>query len=189
LLTGSGVAGSTAGFDWGLTSFLTPYGTAKVFTNPQMVKWLTDGLEIATYNPQSFGQHIRRLYTAWEANPEIRDEIRQMINGMSQDSIEPIKYQQSESAQQESEVKNELSFRKAVPSSVANSVIPTPKASLNKELDELLASVNQSNIPLVPPATAVRPQDMLSETILPNPKDRELAERLAMGSSGIGSLT
>ncbi len=61
--------------------------------------------------------------------------------------------------------------------------------NLSSQLDSALQSFQPSNIPLVPPATAVRPQDMLSETILPNPKDRELAERLAMGSSGIGSLT
>jgi len=60
--------------------------------------------------------------------------------------------------------------------------------NLSSQLDSALQSLQPSNIPLVPPATAVRPQDMLSETILPNPKDRELAERLAMGSSGIGSL-
>jgi hypothetical protein len=52
----------------------------------------------------------------------------------------------------------------------------------------MLASVNQSNIPLVPPATAVTPQSMISETILPNPKDRELAERLMANKSGIGGL-
>jgi hypothetical protein len=61
--------------------------------------------------------------------------------------------------------------------------------NLSSQLDSALQSFQPSNIPLVPPATAVRPQDMLSETILPNPKDRELAERLAMRSSGIGSLT
>ncbi len=60
--------------------------------------------------------------------------------------------------------------------------------NLSSQLDSALQGLQPSNIPLVPPATAVRPQDMLSETILPNPKDRELAERLAMGSSGIGSL-
>ena len=60
--------------------------------------------------------------------------------------------------------------------------------NLSSQLDSALQSFQPSNIPLVPPATAVRPQDMLSETILPNPKDRELAERLAMRSSGIGSL-
>ena len=79
-------------------------------------------------------------------------------------------------------------FERTVPSSVAKKVLPEQKESLGNQLDQMLASFQPSNIPLVPPATAVRPQDMLSETILPNPKDRELAERLAMRSSGIGSL-
>ena len=43
-------------------------------------------------------------------------------------------------------------------------------------------------MPIVPPATAVTPQSMISETILPNPKDRELAERLMANKSGIGGL-
>lgn len=67
--------------------------------------------------------------------------------------------------------------------------IQKQKDNLSSQLDSALQGFQPSNIPLVPPATAVRPQDMLSETILPNPKDRELAERLAMRSSGIGSLT
>jgi uncharacterized protein YbjQ (UPF0145 family) len=187
LLTGTGVAGSTGGFDWGVTSFLTPYATAKIFTNPAMVKWFTNGLEIATYNPQSFGQHVRRLYSVWEANPEIRDEVRQMINGMSQDSIEPIEYQKSQSGNGVPEVKNELSFRDVVPNSVANKVVPVQNANLKNEIESMLSSVNQSDIPLVPPVTSVTPEAMLSETILPNPDDREIAQRM-MGARGIGSL-
>jgi len=76
-----------------------------------------------------------------------------------------------------------------VTSSISSEVMPKEKQRVGEQLAQMLASFQPSNIPLVPPATAVRPQDMLSETILPNPKDRELAERLAMGSSGIGSLT
>jgi hypothetical protein len=60
--------------------------------------------------------------------------------------------------------------------------------NLNSQLDSALQGFQPSDIPLVPPANAVRPQDMINETILPNPKDRELAERQMMRSSGIGSL-
>jgi hypothetical protein len=60
--------------------------------------------------------------------------------------------------------------------------------NLNSQLDSALQGFQPSNIPLVPPANAIRPQDMINETILPNPKDRELAERQMMRSSGIGSL-
>ena len=52
----------------------------------------------------------------------------------------------------------------------------------------MLANIKPSNIPLVPPATAGTPASMISETILPNPKDRELAERLAANKGGIGGL-
>jgi len=78
-------------------------------------------------------------------------------------------------------------FKRTVPSSVADKVLPEQKAKLSEQLDTMLASVTPSDIPIVPPATAVTPESMISETILPNPKDRELAERL-MNKSGIGGL-
>jgi hypothetical protein len=78
-------------------------------------------------------------------------------------------------------------FKRTVPSSVADKVLPEQKANLSEQLDTMLASFTPSNIPIVPPATAVTPESMISETILPNPKDRELAERL-MNKSGIGGL-
>ena len=65
--------------------------------------------------------------------------------------------------------------------------MPEEKQRIGDQLNEMLASVDQSNIPLVPPATSVTPEAMLSETILPNPDDREIAQRM-MGGRGIGSL-
>lgn len=62
------------------------------------------------------------------------------------------------------------------------------RKNLGTQLDQALQSFQPSNIPLVPPATAVTPESMLSETILPNPKDREILERRMRGT-GIGSLT
>ena len=62
------------------------------------------------------------------------------------------------------------------------------KQSLAAQLDQALQSFQPSNIPLVPPVTAVTPESMLSETILPNPRDREILERRMRGT-GIGSLT
>jgi hypothetical protein len=79
-------------------------------------------------------------------------------------------------------------FQRTVPSSVASEVMPKERQRVGEQLDQMLASFQPSNIPLVPPANAIRPQDMINETILPNPKDRELAERQMMRSSGIGSL-
>jgi len=62
------------------------------------------------------------------------------------------------------------------------------KEDLSTQIDSALNLFKPSNTPLVPPVTAVTPQSMISETILPNPKDRELAERLMANKSGIGGL-
>jgi len=78
-------------------------------------------------------------------------------------------------------------FSRTTPTSVSERVMPTQKENLATQLDNMLASFQPSNIPLVPPATAVTPESMLSETILPNPRDREILERRMRGS-GIGSL-
>ena len=61
------------------------------------------------------------------------------------------------------------------------------KDNLQGQLDSMLQSFTPSDIPLVPPATAVTPEMMLSETILPDPADREILERRMRGT-GIGSL-
>jgi len=79
-------------------------------------------------------------------------------------------------------------FNRTVPSSVSDKVIPQQKENLAAQLDTMLANVSQSNMPLVSPANAVTPQAQISETVLPNPKDRELAERLRANKSGIGGL-
>ena len=60
--------------------------------------------------------------------------------------------------------------------------------NLQSQLDSALESFTPSNIPIVPPANAVTPDAMLSETVLPNPDDREIARRLVTGRGGIGSL-
>ena len=94
---------------------------------------------------------------------------------------------------QEEQIDDSLSradnFQRTVPSSVASEVMPKERQRVGEQLDQMLASFQPSDMPLVPPANAITPQQMLSETILPNPKDRELAERQMMRGSGIGSLT
>ena len=61
------------------------------------------------------------------------------------------------------------------------------RGNLSSQLDSALQNMQQSDIPLVPPVTSLTPEAMLSETILPNPDDREIAQRM-MGARGIGSL-
>ena len=63
----------------------------------------------------------------------------------------------------------------------------TERDNLSSQLNDALQNMQQSNIPLVPPVTSVTPEAMLSETTLPNPDDREIAQRM-MGARGIGSL-
>ena len=67
--------------------------------------------------------------------------------------------------------------------------------NLSSQLDSALQGVSQSNMPLVPPANAITPeqklsqttlpQNMISEILLPNEDDRLIAQRQAQG---IGSL-
>ena len=78
--------------------------------------------------------------------------------------------------------------RRSMPDSIADQVLPEEKENIASQLDTMLADIKPSNIPLVPPITAVTPDSMLSETILPNPIDREIAERLMANKGGIGGL-
>ena len=85
------------------------------------------------------------------------------------------------------QLKQKDNFDRSTPTSVSEKILPQERESLATQLDNMLASVNQSNIPIVPPATAVTPETMLSETILPDPADREILERRMRGT-GMGSL-
>jgi hypothetical protein len=88
LLTGTG-------FEMGLGGLVTPAAGAKLFTTPAFVKWMTKGAEIAAYNPKSFPQHIRRLVQIAEANPEIRDAITAVVQGLQGETLEPIDWQKA----------------------------------------------------------------------------------------------
>lgn len=89
---------------------------------------------------------------------------------------------------QEEQIDDSLSradnFRMRAPE-VANDVLPEERQRVGDQLNEMLASFQPSDMPLVPPATAIRPQDMINETVLPNEDDRLIAQRQAQG---IGSL-
>ena len=76
-------------------------------------------------------------------------------------------------------------FRRSAGDDISNEVLPADRQRVGDQLDEMLASFQPSDMPLVPPANAITPQQMLSETVLPNPRDREIAERQMQG---IGSL-
>jgi hypothetical protein len=116
------------------------------------------------------------------------DEIEQLGDQTLQTLKDSIKNASQNVSNENAQVIRKDNFQRTVPSSVASEVMPKERQRVGEQLDQMLASFQPSNIPLVPPANAIRPQDMINETILPNPKDRELAERQMMRSSGIGSL-
>jgi hypothetical protein len=185
-------------FTFGFGGLAGQYGGAKLMTNPAYVKWLTQGAEIAAYNPNSFGQHIRRLVQIQAANPEIRDEIRAVIQGLSQETIEPIPDQASTS-QRELEsgaVENEMSFREVSNQEVSDILMPTAQ-----EMQARMASTQpvQNDMPLfedLEPAGGLASMGpemggfdaSMSPTIVPSDSDREIAERMKARSSGIAGL-
>lgn len=73
--TGDVFAGAKAAV--GLT--LTPYGMAKLITNPKFVKWLAQGAQIKTVTPGNWKSHMARLAFIAEKEPEIKDEINQYM--------------------------------------------------------------------------------------------------------------
>jgi hypothetical protein len=184
------------GFEFGLGGLIAPYASAKLMTNKAFVTWLSKGVEIAAYNPKSFGQHIRRLVQISEVNPDIRDEIRGVIQGLSQEAIEPMDWENSSSQQSPNAIpeNNEVGFRQVVPNSTADKLLP------NRE--EMMATLNNMTIPQVGsasesifeplPSTGIQApgsfQASLSPTVLPNDADRELALRMQANSGGIAAL-
>ena len=186
------------GFEFGLGGLIAPYASAKLMTNKAFVNWLSKGVEIAAYNPKSFGQHIRRLVQISEFNPDIRDEIRGVIQGLSQEAIEPMPWESSSSQQAPNAMpeNNEARFRQVVPKSTADKLLPNR--------DELMATLDNMRIPQVGVSTdsifdplpqkggVSAPnslQSALSPTVLPNEADRELALRMQGNSGGIAALS
>ena len=102
---------------------------------------------------------------------------------------EEVKDKAIEYFNQEEQIDDSLSradnFRRSAGDDISNEVLPADRQRVGDQLDEMLASFQPSDMPLVPPANAITPQQMLSETVLPNPRDREIAERQMQG---IGSL-
>ena len=143
-------------------------------TNKSFVNWLTEGLERAAYDPQSFGQHVRRLYQIYELNPEIRDEVKAILEGMQFQTIEPIEDRNADNVNPVSTaVPNERAFREVTNSEIAGKLLPDVKLS---------EQITDFTMPTV--ADADRELAM-SPTVLPDERDREIAMREA---GGIGSL-
>lgn len=182
------------GFEYGFGSLIGPYAGAKLMTNPDFVKWISTGVEKAVYNPMSFGQHVRRLYQIYEVNPDIRDEIKAVLHGMTQETIEPLQNETTQSSTPLSAVDNELNFRQVVPKSTADKVLPTQIEALAKMNDAGNRSAVAQDTMFEPlPGTDTAPltaafDPSQSAIVLPRADDRELAVRLRGPLGGIASL-
>ena len=187
----------SAGFGYGLSGLVGPYASAKLLTNKDFVKWLANGVETAVYDPNSFGQHVRRLVQVFEVNPDIRDEVRAVLQGLTQDTIEPMPYETSASQPPLSALPegNELKFRRKTDSTVADEVLPNREELLaqlsNIQLPQIEAPAFEGMgfepLPVVAETAAGMGMDLaMSPTILPRAEDRELAMRTRGG--GIAGL-
>jgi hypothetical protein len=162
------------GFEYGLSAVVAPYVSAKLLTNKSFVKWLTEGVQKAAYDPNSFGQHVRRLYQIFELNPDIREEVRAITEGLSVETIEPLPEHNSTSALPvETSAPNERAFREVANQEVAGKLLPDTK---------LESQIEDFNLPTI---TSETQEVAVSPAVLPNEKDREIAMR-EMG--GIGAL-
>ena len=166
------------GFEYGLGALVAPYASAKLLTNKQFVNWLAEGAEKAAYDPMSWGQHVRRLYQIYEANPDIREEVRAVTEGLTGDSVEPVDWEASESGLPMAKPNaNEQAFREVSGNEVSNKLMPT-----NVDLENRLRSFEvpevEGNLFAQDPAMAMSP------TVLPDERDREIAMRQA-GISGL----
>ena len=185
-------------FTFGFGGLAGQYGGAKLMTSPSYVKWLAEGVQIAAYNPNSFGQHVRRLVQIQAANPEIRDEIRAVIQGLSQETIEPIPDQASNSQRQleSGAVENEIAFRDVSNQEISDKLMPTAQ-----EMQARMASTQPAptDMPLfedLEPSGGLASMgpamggfdSSMSPTIVPSASDREIAERMKARSSGIAGL-
>ena len=125
-------------------------------------------------------------YVIGDVSAQVVDALGADYDAFGDEAIQrAIDYFNEEMRKDTSSIDN---ARRIMPSSIADEVLPEDTVGLGEQLDTMLASLEPADIPLVPPVTAVTPESILNETILPNPKDREIAER-RMANVGIGTLT
>ena len=169
-------------YDAGFLSLVTPAAASKLMTNPRFVNWLGEAVEIAAYNPNTMGQHVRRLVQIYQVEPSIRDEVQAIAAGHIGETIEPVKDKDSRNKQEENpELKNEISFRNSSTSEVANKLLPN-NDQLSQSIDSFAMPQSSGNM------FANQSQDpmlMQSPTILPDERDREIAMRQQAGIAGL----
>jgi len=175
-------AATSATFEAGFSSLIAPWGIAKLFTKPSFVKWLAEGVEIAASNPQAYGNHVRKLIQIQAANPEIRNEIRAILEGLQGESIEPINDQKATSSQVVPMRKNEGNFRQIVGEEVANKVLPDTNV-LAQSIDSF--QMPDINAPAFPTTAPMTTDPVTRMALAGNNPDNQL---IAMRQSGIAGL-
>jgi len=175
--------GSVA-FDFGFETLAYPYLGAKLMTSPKYVNWLSKAVEIQAFDPMSMGQHIIRLGKIGAANPYIRDEIQATIEGMREQTVEPMETHQSSSVRGKTKplvgpLENELNFREVSTSEVANKSLPSN--------DQLAQSIQSFDMPQSTGNmfASIDPMMAASPSILPDERDREIAMRQQAGIAGL----
>ena len=163
----------------GLGTVVAPAGIAKLMTNAGFVKWLAEGTEIAAKNPNSMAQHVRRLLQIQAANPEIRDEVRAILQGFQGETAEPMPENQAVSMQTGPMSANEGKFREVSTSEVANKSLPGN--------DQLAQSIQSFDMPQSTGNmfASIDPMMAASPSILPDERDREIAMRQQAGIAGL----
>ena len=184
-------------YDAGFLSILAAPATAKLMTSARFVKWMAEGIETAAYNPNSMGQHVRRLLQIYKLEPGIRDEIQAIAIGHQGEALEPIREHQSQNQREEApEIGNEMSFRGASTREVSNKLMPG--AIRPEEMQARMAATQPTptDMPLFEDletdtsglASMGGFDASMSPSIVPSAVDREIAERMRARSSGIAGL-
>ena len=193
----SGITGTaTLGLEFGLGSALGPAAVAKLMTKPAFVKWLAEGTQKAATDPNSIAQHIRRLVQIQAVNPEIRDEIRALLQGLQGETAEPLASNTSSSAQTAPMSPNEGEFREVSTAEVSNKLMPSAIRPEQLQASMAAAQPTPTDMPLfedLEPATSGLASmggfnASMSPSIVPSAVDREIAERMRARSSGIAGL-
>ena len=194
-LLAAGGGGATLGFEFGLGSVVGPAGLAKLMTRPAFVRWLAEGTQKAATNPNSIAQHIRRLVQIQAANPEIRDEVRALLQGLQGETAEPLASNTSSSAQTAPMSPNEGAFREVSTAEVSNKLMPGAIRPEEMQARMAAAQPTPTDMPLfedLEPAGGLASMGgfdaSVSPTIIPSAADREIAERMKARSSGIAGL-
>ena len=135
-----------------------------------------ESIEKAAYDPNSLGQHVRRLVQIYQLEPGIRDQIEAVANGHIGELAEPNPDLDAQNVQDQApEVTNELSFREVSNREVSDKLIGTQIPQLTQQIEGFT----------MPTVADPDRQLAMSPTVLPDERDREIAMREA---GGIGSL-